>query len=64
MDSHKKQIDFYNLLLRENRKMTPLGLLYYSESNILDYRVENPLICWENINVHRNKILLNIINLY
>ena len=39
MDSHKKQIDFYNLLVRENRGMPALGLLYYSESNVLDYRV-------------------------
>jgi hypothetical protein len=29
-DSHKKQVDIYNLLVRENRKIPVIGLLYYS----------------------------------
>lgn len=30
LDSHKKQIDLYNFLVRENRNMPVVGLLYYS----------------------------------
>lgn len=44
--------------------MPVMGLLYYSEFNHLEYRVENPMICFENINIHRNKIVMNILKLY
>lgn len=64
LDSHRKQIDFYNLLLRELKCMPAIGLLFYSESSLFEHRMENPLICFENFNVHRNKIVLNILNLY
>lgn len=30
LDSHRKQIDFYNLLLRELKCMPAIGLLFYS----------------------------------
>lgn len=35
LDSHKRQIDMYTLLVRELKNMPVLGLLFYSESAIL-----------------------------
>lgn len=35
MDSHRKQLQYYVLLARETFNSEILGLLYYSELNIL-----------------------------
>lgn len=38
LDTHKRQIDLYTLLVREVYKMPVIGLLYYSEPDIIEYR--------------------------
>ena len=64
LDTHKKQIDMYTLLVREFKSTPVLGLLYYSDTGMIEYRNESCLASFENVNVHRNKIMINLLNLY
>ena len=38
LDTHKRQIDMYTLLVREFKNMPVLGLLFYSETSAIEYR--------------------------
>lgn len=41
--SHKRQTEIYNILIRETYKKKVVGLLYYSDSDIKFFRYEDPL---------------------
>lgn len=63
-DSHKRQTEIYNILVREKYKKSVVGLLYYSDSDIKYFRYEDPLSAFEIIMVHRNQIAQNLVQLY
>lgn len=62
-DSHKRQTDIYNILVKEKYKKPVLGLLYYSDSDIKFFRYEDPLSAYEIVIAHRNHIAQNILQL-
>ena len=55
-DSHKRQTDIYNILVRSHYNADTIGLLYYSDSDIRFFRYENPLNTFEIVVINRNKI--------
>ena len=55
-DSHKRQTDIYNILVRGHYNENTIGLLYYSDSDIKFFRYEDPLCVFEIVLVHRNRI--------
>ena len=63
-DSHKRQTDIYNILVRSNYDHDTIGLLYYSDSDIKFFRYENPLSAFEIIVVHRNKVVESLLKIF
>lgn len=63
-DAHKRQTEIYNILVREKYKRPVVGLLYYSDTDLKFFRMEDPLSAFEIVVVHRNQIALNLIKLY